>query len=61
MKLTPPPSPSDDLRYKIEQEVYLTHCTNIANILIAAPEQKMIPRQALIDQYLDAVNAAVET
>jgi len=61
MKLAKPTSASNDLRYKIEQDTYLAHCQNIASILVASAGQKVIPRQALIDQYLEAVNTSTET
>jgi hypothetical protein len=60
MKLAKLPAPSDDLRFKIEQEAYLAHCRNIASVLAAAFSMKATDRQIIIDQYLEAVNTATE-
>jgi hypothetical protein len=60
MKLAKLPAPSNDLRFKIEQEVYMAHCKNIAAILSAAFNTKKVVRQDLIDQYLETVNTGTE-
>jgi hypothetical protein len=60
MKLAKPTAPSDDLRYRIEQEIYLAHCQNVSTLLAAACGQKVEARQDLIDQYLEAVNTPTE-
>jgi hypothetical protein len=60
MKLAKPTAPSNDARFRIEQEIYLSHCQNIATILAASFELKINGRQELVDQYLEAVNTATE-
>lgn len=57
MKLAKSLVPSDDVRYGIEQEIYLAHCRNIASILSAAGKKG---GQELVDQYLEAVNTDTE-
>jgi hypothetical protein len=61
MKLAKLPAPSNDLRFKIEQEAYLAHCQNIASVLAASFGLKVADRQELVDQYLEAVNTATES
>ncbi len=61
MKLVKPIAHTDDSVHRSERETYLTHCTNIANIIAAAVGRKVADRQELVDLYLTSVNTEIES